>query len=261
MGGRIRLYNQTMPASRSNADAPDHRSLASRDRRPELMDDPGISPGDHDHALRGLARLNRASKIEHTVFNALKPYLHEQGDRPLRVLDVAAGSGDLIASLARRTAAAGHDVCFTGCDISATACRHMASNFEKLGDGVSDRLSATRCDALNDPLPQGHDIVMCHLFLHHLDQPDIVRLLRSMRESAHKAVIITDLRRTRRGYALALLASRLLTRSHVVHTDALLSVRGALTGAELADLAKQAGYDDPCIRNVWPQRMLMIWRA
>ena len=225
------------------------------------MDDPGISAGDHDRALRGLARLNRASRIEHTVFNALKPYLPEHGDQPLRVLDVAAGSGDLIASLARRTAAVGHDIRFTGCDISATACRHMASNFEILGDGVSDRLSATRCDALKDPLPQGHDIVMCHLFLHHLDEQDIVRLLRSMRESARKAVIITDLRRTRRGYALALLASRLLTRSHIVHNDSLLSVRAALNSPELADLANRAGYDDPCIRNVWPQRILMTWRA
>ncbi|MBL4699421.1 MAG: hypothetical protein JKX70_11375 [Phycisphaerales bacterium] len=82
-----------------------------------------------------------------------------------------------------------------------------------------------------------------------------------MRESASKAVIITDLRRTRRGYVLAWLASRLLTRSPVVHTDALLSVRGALTTSELHELAISAGYDKPCIRTVWPQRILLTWRA
>lgn len=248
-----------MPASRYNAPATtDARSLASRDRQPELMDDPGIASGEHDRALKGLARLNRASRIEHTVYRAIEPFL---SDEPLSVLDVAAGSGDLISALARRTAAAGYGVEFTGCDISETACEHMRSNFQRLGEPASGRLAAIRCDALRDPLPRGHDIVMCHLFLHHLDDSDIVRLLRSMRESARRGVIISDLRRTRRGYALALLASRLLTRSRVVHTDALLSVRGALTGAELADLSSRAGYAGVCIRNTWPQRMLLTWRA
>lgn len=228
----------------------------ARNLQPELMDDPGISTRDHVHALRGLARLNRVSRIERTVLRALKPFL---GEEPLSVLDVAAGSGDLIASLARRTT--GHRLRFTGCDISATACEQMRNNFDRLGETVSARLSAVQCDALSDPLPKGHDIVMCHLFLHHLAEPDIVRLLGSMREAAGKAVVITDLRRTRRGYALALLASRLLTHSRVVHTDALLSVRGSLTSDELRELAIQAGYGKPCIRNVWPQRMLLVWEA
>jgi 2-polyprenyl-3-methyl-5-hydroxy-6-metoxy-1,4-benzoquinol methylase len=220
------------------------------------MDDPGISTREHVHALRGLARLNRVSRIERTVLRALKPFL---GQEPLSVLDIAAGSGDLIASLAERTS--NHNIRFTGCDISATACEQMRASFEQLCNSASDRLSIVRCDALSDPLPRGHDIVMCHLFLHHLSEPDIVRLLGSMREAAGRAVIITDLRRTRRGYALALLASRLLTRSRIVHTDALLSVQGALTNDELRDLAIEAGYAEPCIRNVWPQRMLLLWEA
>jgi 2-polyprenyl-3-methyl-5-hydroxy-6-metoxy-1,4-benzoquinol methylase len=228
---------------------------ARRDLQPELMDDPGISTEDHALALRGLARLNRASMIERTVLRALRPYL---GEQPLSVLDVAAGSGDLITSLARSTS--GYPVRFTGCDISETACRHMRSGFESLGEAFSDRLTSVRLDGLSDPLPQGYDIVMCHLFLHHLSEPDIVHLLSTMRDAARRAVIVTDLRRSRRGYALALLASRLLTRSHVVHTDALLSVRGALTNAELRDLAIRSGYGEPCIQNVWPQRMLLTWK-
>lgn len=227
-----------------------------RNLQPELMDDPGISTKEHVHALRGLARLNRVSRIERTILRALRPYL---GEEPLSVLDVAAGSGDLIASLARRTS--NDRIRFTGCDISATACDQMRRHFDRLGEPVSARLSMVQCDALSDPLPKGHDIVMCHLFLHHLAEPDIVGLLRKMREAAGRAVIITDLRRTRRGYALALLASRLLTRSRIVHTDALRSVQGALTSNELRDLAIEAGYAEPCIRSVWPQRMLLVREA
>lgn len=248
-----------MPVSHSTAhQVPTVCSLTRRDRRPELMDDPALSDADHDHALRGLAKLNRAAGIEHTVLNALKPFLNHQ---PLRVLDVAAGSGDLITALARRTAASGFPAHFTGCDISDFACQSIRKRASKLAEPLVIRVDATRCDVLHDQLPKGYDIVMCHLFLHHLGDQEIVRLLRTMRESASKAVIITDLRRTRRGYVLAWLASRLLTRSRVVHTDALLSVRGALTTSELHELAISAGYGKPCMRTVWPQRMLLTWQA
>lgn len=222
------------------------------------MDDPVISDSIHDHALKGLARLNRAAGIERTVFKALKPYMSTE---PLRILDVAAGSGDLITALARRTARLKIDAHFTGCDISEFACESIRVRASEFPESVSSRIDSTRCNVLHAELPQGYDIVMCHLFLHHLDEQDIVSLLRSMRESARKAVIITDLRRTRRGFFLAFLASRLLTRSAVVHTDALLSVRGALTMSELRELAISAGFDEPCIRTAWPQRILLTWKA
>lgn len=248
-----------MPAKRSPTTTVKFaRSFNMRDRRPELMDDPNLSQSEHDHALRGLATLNRASGIERTVLRALMPYLHES---PLRVLDVAAGSGDLITGLARRTAASGSSVHFTGCDISEFACQRVMKRALDLPEPISNRIKSTQCDVLNDQLPQGYDIVMCHLFLHHLADEEIVQLLRAMRESARTAVIITDLRRSRRGYALAWLASRLLTRSRVVHTDALLSVRGALTVSELNKMAISAGYDALCIRRVWPQRILLTWGA
>lgn len=234
------------------------RSFAQRDRRPELMDDPAIPRADHDQALRGLARLNRASGIERRVYNALKPYLNDQ---PLRVLDVAAGSGDLIAALARRAAQTRASVYFTGCDISELACQLIRDRASELPDSVASRIDAIQCDVLSGRLPQGHDIIMCNLFLHHLDDQDIVRLLIAMRESASKAIIITDLRRSSRGHVLAWLASRALTRSPVVHTDALLSVRAALTQDELLNLAISAGYIEPCIRTVWPQRILLTWQV
>lgn len=222
------------------------------------MDDPRLPAAEHELALHGLARLNRAAGIERTVYRALRPLL---SGGPVRVLDVAAGSGDLIAALARRTAGAGHRARFTGCDISEFACQRILDRAAGLPAPVAARIDATRCDVLSEPLPQGYDIVMCHLFLHHLAEPDIVRVLGAMRASARRAVIITDLRRTPAGYALARLASRVLTRSPVVRADALLSVRAALTVDELRELAGSAGYDQACIRTVWPQRFLLVWRA
>lgn len=229
-------------------------SLTHRDRQPELMDDASIDPIAHQQALSGLARLNAASGIVRTVEREIR---RRFDDEPLSILDVASGSGDLAVKLALRARSRNARHLFATCDISKTACR--ATEDRAKAAGVS--ISAAPIDVLTQPLPSGHDIVMCHLFLHHLDAPDIVRLLENMRAAATKGVLITDLARTRLGYLLARLASRTLTRSPVVHTDALLSVRGALTVDELRSLAIEAGYSNTRIRTVWPERMLLWCEA
>ncbi|MEX0876743.1 MAG: methyltransferase domain-containing protein [Phycisphaerales bacterium] len=238
------------------------RDLRTRDRQPELMDDPRLDERSHRAALRGLARLNRIAGIDRSVWKPLQPMLRDRSadHSPSRVLDVAAGSGDLLLNLARRAGAAGIPIELVGCDISPRACHEIEKNASDAGLAIT----AFRADVLAKPLVDNankppYDIVMCHLFLHHLDEEGIITVLRRMKQATARAVLITDLVRSRRGYLLAWLASRLFTRSRVVHTDALLSVRGALTPDELARLAERAGLRDARIRRVWPQRMRLVW--
>jgi len=214
------------------------------------MDDPQISHRAHQHALSGLARLNRFSFIDRTVWNAIVPFAD---DRPMRVLDIAAGSGDLVIKLAQRARRSKKPIEFTACDISPLAAKVTAER--ALSAGLE--ITTIQADITKDSIEGTYDIVMCHLFLHHLDEPQIVNLLVKMRQLATKGVIITDLLRTRRGYTLAYLASRLLTRSRVVHVDALLSVRAALASDELRALAHEAGYEDATFETIFPERMLL----
>jgi hypothetical protein len=101
---------------------------------------------------------------------------------------------------------------------------------------------------------------MCSLFLHHLDEPQAVELLRRMSESARHLVLVNDLIRGRLGYALAWLGTRLLTRSRVVHVDGPLSVEGAFTRAEALELAERAGLHGATIVRRWPCRFLLTWQ-
>ncbi len=112
---------------------------------------------------------------------------------------------------------------------------------------------------MTDGLPGRYDIVCCSLFVHHLEEPQAVALLTAMRESAEKLVVVSDLLRTRLGYALCWIGTRLLTRSPVVHTDGLLSVRAALSLDEARGLAAKAGLQNARFERQWPQRFLMTW--
>ena len=67
-----------MPAPSSESPA-----LRHRDRRPELMDDPGLDPAAHRLALAGLARLNRVSRSAAAVWPAVRRLAAEVPGRPL----------------------------------------------------------------------------------------------------------------------------------------------------------------------------------
>src|SRR5207253_4164581 len=97
------------------------------------------------------------------------------------------------------------------------------------------------------------------LFLHHLDERQAIELLRAMACSARRLVLINDLVRSRTGYILAYLGTRLLSASDVVHTDGLRSVEAAFTLEELRALARRAALDRVRVTRHWPCRVLLEW--
>jgi hypothetical protein len=112
---------------------------------------------------------------------------------------------------------------------------------------------------LRDTLPGDHDIVLCSLFLHHLDESDAILLLGRMAAAARHMVLVNDLVRSQEGLMLVAAAARLLTRSPIVWTDAALSVRAAFTVREMRALARSAGMEEIRLTRPWFCRMLLEW--
>jgi ubiquinone/menaquinone biosynthesis C-methylase UbiE len=225
----------------------------------ELMDDPGLDPAEHGRALMGLRRLNTLSNAARPVRGALVPMLRGAGveHARARLLDVATGGGDLLLALGRAGFGTGTGR-LVGVDVSATALGIARQNGERLGITAEWVLA----DVLAAGLPVedgGVDVAVCSLFLHHLDEAGVVRVLAEMRRVSRVGVVVSDLRRSRVGLALAAAVSRVVTRSRVVHVDAVKSVRSAWCGDELAALAARAGLGGATVRGVWPARLLLVW--
>lgn len=225
-----------------------------RSRVPELMDAEDLDPAKHDAALRGLARLNRASRSDAILWPGLRR-LALGTDRVLRVLDVATGSGDLPMALDARARREGIRLEWVLCDRSPQAL----ANAEAAVRSHSMRCSLTRVDVLHEPLPSGCDVVLSSLFLHHMDHEDVVRLLGAMRVAARLAIGVADLDRTRLGLCMAWLGAHALTRSPIVHFDAVASVRAAHARAEIEQMARDAGLDGCTVDRAWPQRWRLWW--
>jgi 2-polyprenyl-3-methyl-5-hydroxy-6-metoxy-1,4-benzoquinol methylase len=233
--------------------------LAQRELVGELMDDPSLDWREHARALASLRLLNIVSAAARPFWPVVRDVCaraNREG-RPARVLDVATGSGDVVAGLARRCGRAGLRAEFIASDISDVAIG-TAEGLWRHPESSTVRLTAVRADALRNDLPAS-DMAMCSLFLHHLANADATLVLRRMAEAA-PVVAVSDLRRTALGLALAYVAPRVGSASRIVHVDAVRSVRAAFTPTELCSISADAGLTDATVRNVWPQRMFLLWR-
>lgn len=232
--------------------------LSQRDLQPELMDDPHLNTVDHQAALEGLRRINRWSRSAAIVWPTLRELSREHtSDRPLRVLDIACGGGDVTQEIARRARRTNRPIVVAGCDKNPFAVKFSS---EAQSGSQTVPLRIFPLDALRDELPRDFDVLMCSLFLHHLPDEEAGRFLSRLAKAARRLVLINDLRRTRLGYALAYAGCRLLTRSPIVHYDGPQSVRAAFTSEEVRALAQAAGLTDAHMTHHWPQRFLLSWR-
>jgi SAM-dependent methyltransferase len=230
-------------------------SLSQRNKQPELMDQPDLAAAPHHQALRALARINWLSGSARILWPALRRLAQETA-RPLRVLDIASGGGDVPIRLHQHAQRAKLAIQFTGVDVSPTAIDHARRRAQQAGAAVP----FFALDALHGPLPDDYDVIMSSLFLHHLESDQAIDLLRRMGQAARALVLVNDLLRCRSGYCLAWLGARVLTKSHVVHVDGPRSVAGAFTMTEARLMADAAGLRGAAVAWRWPFRFLLQWR-
>ncbi len=223
--------------------------LAERQRRPEVMDDPGLDPVEHARALQGLGRINALSRSAAILWPAIERLARSSGGMT-RVLDLASGGGDVPLALARKAAERHLPIEIEGSDASPEAVRFAEAR-------ARGRVRFRVLDAIRGPIPGGFDVLTCSLFLHHLDRAEACGLLAKM--AAARLVLVNDLARTRAGYLLAWVGCRVVSRSPVVHHDGPVSVASAFTPNEALQLAREAGLAGATVSRRWPERYLLAW--
>ncbi len=230
--------------------------LPHRVERDELLDGIDLDGVELAANLRDIRRVNRLAGGTQATMRAL-PSMAERvpADRPLVVLDLATGSGDIPAAVLRWAERTGREVEMIASDLSpailAEARDHLAA-----WPGVS----FATYDARAVPLPdRSVDIVLCALALHHFTPDEAVAVPREMARLARTGFVLNDITRSRPGHLAAWVSSHLATRNRLTLNDMPLSVLRAYTPAELRGLLDAAGIAGATVRRHWLFRMTAVW--
>jgi SAM-dependent methyltransferase len=230
-------------------------NLRSRDLQPELMDAPDLEPEHYIGSLRGLSRVNAVTGSAKILWPEILAAARATPGKPLRVLDVACGGGDVPIALLRRLRARRLPVVIDGCDVNPIAVQQATERAESFGVSAS----FFQLNVLQDALPDDYDIVMSSLFLHHLTGDEARDFLSNAAAAARRSVLIHDLVRCRSGLWLAQLGMHVLFCNDVCLHDGPRSVKGAFTIEEMRMLAVDAGLDACRIEARFPYRFLLQW--
>lgn len=209
----------------------------------ELMDSGGVSEDELERTLTFLEGVNRNLGGYGLVFKRLSRWLSNwPRHRPVTVLDVGTGGGDLPRAIRAWGKRRGLTIRVTGLDsdpvILKLARKRTRSGIEYVQ--ASLREFAERGERF--------DFVIASLVLHHVPDAELAGALAALDRLARHGVLVSDLRRCAMGWLGASALTALLG-NRIVRHDGPVSVRRSFTESELEELALRAGLPYLCVRR------------
>jgi ubiquinone/menaquinone biosynthesis C-methylase UbiE len=177
--------------------------------------------------------------------NTLVAEIEASKEDSISVLEVAAGSGGLLAYISER--ARPKRLTQIGLEVSADAARSIAENGSL----------AVRGNGLELPFAdKSVDFAFSTLFLHHLDEEKAKVLMREMHRVSRRKFFIVDLDRRPLPYFLYRSFGTFLLQ-RFTRDDGALSIRRAYRASELEKIAQSAGLKQFTISNSAINRLVL----
>lgn len=211
----------------------------------EHIDTGNYTAAEYEDCIGELQLVNRWMGDVHTLKSTLFRDVAAARLKQFSVLDVGAGSGELLRVTATWARETGRTVRAVGLELNE---RSAAAILEESRD--FPEITSVRGDAL--ALPFGNtdfDYVISSLFTHHFVEDQVVQILREMNRVARRRLIVIDLHRHPIAYLLYTTLGKLVLKNRLLRHDGALSILRSFKAEELFELAKRAG-----LRDVWVQR-------
>jgi 2-polyprenyl-3-methyl-5-hydroxy-6-metoxy-1,4-benzoquinol methylase len=201
----------------------------------EMMDRPQPVSPELERDLERLRQLNRCFGSYRLVSSFIRRWIMPGAQ--MRVVDLATGSGDIPRLLVDYARSVGAKVKIDAVDQQTATleiARSLSANYPEI--------SYHAANILEWDCPDGYDIALCSLVLHHFSDEDAVRLLRRCRELSKRFVLVSDLRRGLLLQAGVYMLTALIFREPMTRFDARLSADRAFSFSEMRELAIRAGW-------------------
>jgi 2-polyprenyl-3-methyl-5-hydroxy-6-metoxy-1,4-benzoquinol methylase len=234
-----------MPSADLTLGAPRFEA-ARRSEQTEWLDRADLNEHELAAYLHDLARLNAAMLGHWPLLRFLRRAMRAANGRPLTVLDVGCGHGDLLRAMRRWSRRNGVGLRLIGVDLNKTII-DIARQATPAEDGIDYR--AGDVFTLGETLKP--DVIVSSLLTHHFSDAEIVSFLRWMEKTAARGWAIYDLQRSVVPYVFLGLTGHLVRLHPMVIHDGRISVTRSLTMREWRRLIAAAGIAEETICAGW----------
>jgi ubiquinone/menaquinone biosynthesis C-methylase UbiE len=223
----------------------------------ENLDKGTYTPEEYEGCIVELQRVNEWLGDTKALRGSLLKEIDCQGLRSFSILDVGAGSGELLRAAAKWARETDRTTTLVGLELnwrSAQAIREESVEFPEI--------SSVQGSGLVLPFPDASiDYVISSLTLHHFDDEGAVNLLREMGRVARRGVFVIDLHRNPMAYFFYTTLGRLILHNRLIREDGALSILKSFTPDELERLGQQAGLMNVSVEKHFPSRLVLSART
>jgi ubiquinone/menaquinone biosynthesis C-methylase UbiE len=221
--------------------------FSSRSMKRERLDTNDYTDEEYSVCLSELSFINRFLGDCRAARNALFEQVRKNELSHFSLLDIGAGSGQLLMSLESFARAGNYTMHAVGLELNEASVRHLAK-----------RLVVVQADGLRLPFTdRSFDFSICSLLTHHLSDQNVICLLDEMARVSRYAIIVVDLHRHFLAYYLFKLVARVLSMSRLVREDGALSVLRGFKPSELNELARTSSLRAYKVRRSFPFRLVL----
>ena len=223
-----------------------------RSSKLEHLDLGDYTAEEYEGCLAELRQVNRWLGDARALRTTLLGTIRESRLRTLSVVDVGAGSGELLRTIANWATRNNLETYLTGVELNDRSARAIAEQSAMFS------INAVRANAFALPFSDNQfDYAICSLFLHHFKRDQAVKILRELNRVARREVVVIDLHRHPVSYYFYTTIGRLLFHNRLIREDGALSILRGFKPSELNDLAERSGLKRVKVLRRFPYRLVL----
>jgi ubiquinone/menaquinone biosynthesis C-methylase UbiE len=224
-----------------------------RSLEPENLDKGTYTPEEYEGCLVELRRINEWLGDANALRDSLLKEIARRDLRSFSVVDVGAGSGELLRVTAVWAREAKRKACLVGLELnerSAQAILDESAGFPEI--------SSVRANGFRLPFADNSfDYAIQSLTLHHFDDEGAAKILREMARVAARGIFVIDLHRNPIAYFFYTTIGHLFLHNRLIREDGALSILKSWTPEELEQIARQAGLPNATVDKHFPSRLVL----
>ncbi len=225
----------------------------TRSYKLERIDTGDYTPEEYERFLREIRFINRFVGDVWALEKTLLREIENTNLHTFSVLDVGAGSGELLRVIAKFARKQKRKANLFGLELNARAAGAILEESKNFNE-----IKAVRGDALNLPFAdKSFDYAICSLFTHHFTDGKVVEILCEMSRVSRRKIYVIDLHRHETAYRFYKIFCTVFRISPLVREDGSLSILRSFVSQELEKLGREANLKEISVTEHFPSRLVL----